>query len=145
MKRQLAQLSRDHHKALVVAKRLREARESTAGEARDGFLEYWREHGRRHFRLEEEILLPAYARHGDPAHADVVKVLVDHVVIRREADALGREQDPPLARVRELGERLAAHTRFEERQLFPLIEEALPPADLAELVDALERAERADR
>ena len=27
----------------------------------------WEEHGREHFRLEEEILLPAYAHHGDPA------------------------------------------------------------------------------
>jgi hypothetical protein len=46
MQRKLAQLSRDHHLALVAAKRLRDAGEATAGDARERFLAYWREHGR---------------------------------------------------------------------------------------------------
>jgi hypothetical protein len=29
---------------------------------------YWEEHAREHFRLEEEILLPAYAYHDNPHH-----------------------------------------------------------------------------
>ena len=62
----LAALSRDHHHALVVAQRLKRASETTAAEARDAFLEYWRADGQRHFREEEDILLPAYAGFGNP-------------------------------------------------------------------------------
>jgi hypothetical protein len=69
-------------------------------------------------------------------------VLVDHLVIRRDADALAREREPQVERLRALGELLASHTRFEERRLFPMIEEALPPRDLADVIAALERAER---
>jgi hypothetical protein len=78
----LASLSRDHHQALVVAQQLRRATDATAAEARTAFLSYWSRHGRLHFRLEEEVLFPAYAGHGDPH---------DPVVLR----ALGRARDDP--------------------------------------------------
>jgi hypothetical protein len=41
----LSALSRDHHHALVIAQRLRRASETTASDARDAFLEYWRADG----------------------------------------------------------------------------------------------------
>jgi hypothetical protein len=37
----LASLSRDHHQALVVAQKLRQASDATAPEARETFLAYW--------------------------------------------------------------------------------------------------------
>ena len=61
----LQPLSRDHHQALSVAQKLRRADAGTAPGVRDAFLEFWRSHGRDHFRSEEEILLPAFAGHGD--------------------------------------------------------------------------------
>ncbi len=54
----LQELSCDHHHALVVAQRLKRAEPPNAGAARDAFGEYWSSDGRRHFREEEEILLP---------------------------------------------------------------------------------------
>jgi hypothetical protein len=60
----LAQLSRDHHHGLVVAQRLRRAADTTAGAAREAFLTFWDEEGRDHFRIEEEVLPPAFARRG---------------------------------------------------------------------------------
>jgi iron-sulfur cluster repair protein YtfE (RIC family) len=47
----------------------------------------------------------------------------------------------PVAALHELGDRLAEHVRLEERQLFPLIEEAMPAAQLAVVAVALESAE----
>jgi hypothetical protein len=38
--------------------------------------------------------------------------------------------------------RLADHVRLEERELFPLIEQALPPAQLATVGAKLARAEK---
>jgi hypothetical protein len=137
----LASLSRDHHHALVVAQRLRRATERSAGAARDGFLDYWTAHGRRHFRLEEELLLPAYAGYGDAHHPLVLRALGDHVAIRHRAERL--RVDAPLTALHELGAGLADHVRLEERELFPLIERAMPPAELAALAGALDAAERA--
>jgi hypothetical protein len=81
MKREsaLIPLSQDHHVALFVAQRLRRAAPATINEARAAFLTYWNEHGRDHFSLEEELLLPAYAEYGDPHHRVVARVLCDHV------------------------------------------------------------------
>lgn len=143
MKRSVAlqPLSRDHHQALAVAQRLRRADgESEAAAARDAFLEFWRSHGNEHFREEEELLLPAYAEHGDPGHPLVVRVLVEHVVIRQRARRLAGSAAPAAADLRDLGERLASHVRLEERELFPLIESALP----GDALDALARALAAD-
>lgn len=139
----LVSLSRDHHKALSVAQKLRRATAETAGEARAVVLAYWQGHGRAHFRLEEEVLLPAYAGHGDPHHPLVGRVLCDHVAIRHRVDALARDPAPTVAALHELGLHLADHVRLEERELFPLIEQAMPDAQLAAVAVALDQAERA--
>lgn len=132
----LAPLSRDHHHALVVAQRLKRATQSTAGGAREAFLDYWRADGQRHFREEEDILLPCYAGHGDPDLPIVARVLIDHVRIRRLAHEIAGE-GPSIGVLHALGEQLGDHVRREERELFPLIEQALPEADLARLVQLL--------
>jgi uncharacterized protein (UPF0264 family) len=137
----LVTLSRDHHQALSVAQKLRRATADTAQEARSAFVAYWEEHGRAHFRLEEELLLPAYAAHADPHHPLVARALCDHVAIRAHADALAVDEAPDPATLRELGEGLADHVRLEERELFRLIEAALPAARLAAVAAALEHAE----
>jgi hypothetical protein len=141
----LVRLSHDHHQALVVAQQLRRANIQTSDEARAAFLAFWDGHGRAHFWLEEEVLLPAYAAHGDSHHPVVAQVLCDHVAIRQRADALSRGPASTEADLNELGVRLAEHVRLEERQLFPLIEEAMPHTSLAAVADAFEQAERATR
>lgn len=134
----LAILSRDHHHALVVAQLLRRAGEQDAHSARAGFLAYWEAEGRRHFQLEEESLLPAYAVHGDARHPLVLRVLGDHVLIRAMASQLAAAPQPKITALHELGAALAAHVRLEERELFGLIEEAMPPERLLELARELE-------
>ena len=52
---------------------------------------------------------------------------------------------PIPAALRELGERLESHIRFEERVLFPMIEEALPVDELERLGAAFARAEADQR
>jgi hemerythrin-like domain-containing protein len=133
----LIPLSRDHHHALVIAARLTRATPETAAAAREAFLEYWEQAGRRHFREEEEILLPAYAAHGDPHHQTVARVLCEHVDIRARADALARAPEPAVDALQDLGSALATHVRLEERGLFPLIEQTLPEADLERLAALL--------
>jgi iron-sulfur cluster repair protein YtfE (RIC family) len=132
----LAPLSRDHHHALVIAQRLKCADEATAADARQAFLEYWRADGQRHFREEEDILLPSYAGHGDLEAPIVARALIDHVRIRRLANELAADT-APLGALHALGQQLGEHVRREERELFPLIERALPEAELARLLRLL--------
>jgi iron-sulfur cluster repair protein YtfE (RIC family) len=140
----LEQLSRDHHQALFQAMRLKRADDENAGEVLADFLDFWFGTGFLHFRAEEEVLLPAYSAYGDASREEVVRVLVDHVEIRREAHELGAlTSDPEPQRLHALGERLDAHVRHEERVLFPLIEEALPDDELARVARGVDEVEAA--
>jgi hemerythrin-like domain-containing protein len=137
----LAPLSRDHHQGLFVALQLKRADPDTAAEAREAFVSFFEHEGARHFRLEEELLLPAYARHAEPDQPAVVRVLLDHLDLRRRAQDLVTCSEPDVAELHELGARLEGHIRHEERVLFPLIEEALPVEELYRLSVAFDRAD----
>jgi hemerythrin-like domain-containing protein len=134
----LAQLSRDHHRGLVVAQQLNRATVATAAAARDAFLRFWEQEGQQHFRAEEEVLLPALARRCPPTHEAVVRVVTDHIELRRRAFDVAK--DLAVDELRTLGARLNSHIRHEERVLFPLIEAELSDDELAELAVALEQA-----
>lgn len=135
----LAELSRDHHHALVVAQRLRRADRAGAADARERFLGYWESEGRKHFREEEEVLLPACAGHLDPDQPLIARVLTDHVRIRHLAGEIAANDVPPVALLHEVGSQLERHVRREERELFPLIEQAMPDSELRRLVGLLAR------
>lgn len=137
----LAILSRDHHRALVIAQALIRADGDTLAAAHARFCDFWAADGRRHFWLEEDLLLPAYALHGDPRHPLVLQVLGDHVAIRAQARRLASASTPGLELLHELGTALAAHVRLEERELFPIIEAAMPSAELLDLARTIEMAE----
>lgn len=68
-------------------------------------------------------------------------MLTDHVWTRARIAALRDAGEAPVAEVRELGERLDAHVRHEERVLFPAIERALSPGQLEALGRAVASAE----
>jgi hypothetical protein len=104
----LVPLSRDHHHALVGARRLRQATAADAADSTHAFLVHWEEEEQAHFRLEEEILLPAYAARGDGGHPAIARALLDQVMVRR--DVLRLAEAPPLEVVHELGARLAAQS-----------------------------------
>ncbi|HEX5620207.1 MAG TPA: hemerythrin domain-containing protein [Solirubrobacteraceae bacterium] len=136
----LQPLSRDHHVALVAAQRLRRAGADDADDARAVFLEFWNKHGAHHFRVEEDVLLPAFAAYGDPADERIVQMLVQHVRIRAATAALAAG-DADLEEMHALGTALEQHVRLEEREVFPLIEATLPEQAAERLVDAVLGAE----
>jgi hypothetical protein len=139
----LAELSRDHHQALVVARDLRRASPVQTGGPASAFLAFWAADCRDHFRLEEEILLPAYAVHGAPDHPTVLRMVVDHMIIRRDAELVAGGASAP--ELRRLGEALASHVRLEERHVFPLVEETLSVSELDRLGCRLAEAVAATR
>jgi hypothetical protein len=136
----LRPLSREHLGALLAAKAMREA--EALEEASTAFLDFWRKDGLRHFRIEEEVLLPGWAADAEVDRDGVHRMLDEHLEVRRGALRL-EAGELALEEARELGVLLHDHVRFEERQLFPLIEEALDAASLAKLAVAIEEAEAA--
>jgi hypothetical protein len=133
----LTPLSHDHQHALDAALRLRRADDSTVAAATAYFREFFEREGRRHFAIEEELVLPALPA-DDPEWAPgVERVRADHQAIRAAA---GATHDAASARA--LGERLNDHVRFEERTLFEIIERRLPAGELRRLGEVIARAER---
>lgn len=133
---QLAPLSRDHHVALEVALRLRRADAATVADAVARFGTYWQEHGAAHFEQEERALLPVLPADDAALQAAAARVLDEH----RELHALAQTALADPTDVQEaaaLGELLHAHVRFEERELFPLVEDRLPPDVLDGVAAAL--------
>jgi Hemerythrin HHE cation binding domain len=128
---ELTPLSHDHHQALFAAQQLKRAEDPAP--AIDVLLGFWRAHGRDHFRIEEEILLPGWIE-GDPT-ADremAARISEEHLAIRARVRRAERDE-LSVNELHELGALLADHVRFEERELFPLIEAALEPGAIAEL------------
>jgi hypothetical protein len=137
----LAALSRDHHHALEAARRLHRAGAGDLDAVVAHLQAFWHPRGRRHFEIEERLILPALPETDRAWHGAAARVRDEHVRIRAAVDALGSAGGVDAAH--ELGLLLHDHVRFEERHLFALLEERLPEDDLARLGDAIERAEAA--
>jgi hemerythrin-like domain-containing protein len=136
---ELTPLSRDHHKALSAAQRLSRA-EDEAAACRE-LLDFWTSHGSRHFQIEEDVLLPAWLELDPAADGEMAaRTVREHLEIRT-AVRRARHSDSDLNDLRAVGKLLADHVRFEERELFPLIESRLDSASLADLGREIDAAE----
>jgi hypothetical protein len=123
-------LSSQHHDALVLSRRLAEFAGSVSWSSKDATRlgdEFDREIDP-HFRVEEELLLPAL-RQVDQMPL-VVRTEVDHAFLR---NAVAAARTGNAAAALAFGERLRAHVRFEEGELFPVCEATLPSAVLYEV------------
>ena len=139
----LAALSRDHHHALEAALRLRRAGAGELDAAIAHLQTFWEPRGRRHFEIEERLLLPALPETDPGWGAAAGRVRDEHARIRAAVDGLrgGGRGEESLEAAHGLGRLLRDHVRFEERDLFGLLEARLPERDLARLGEAVERAE----
>ena len=133
----LRSLSRDHHKALSVALDLR--RFQDVGQASGRFLEFWPD-GALHFRIEEEVLLPYWELLGTVNAEAVARLSAEHRALRAAALEVSAGT-ASLSSLRNLGAKLAAHVRFEERELFPIIEADLGEHELETLARVVAEAE----
>ena len=141
-------LSQHHHFALTQALLMRRATQAPAAkraaavrQAAEKFLHFWEKTGRQHFREEEEVLLPAYARHKRlDQHAAIIRLLADHAQIRSQIEDLAAALEGSSPRpdtlancVAGLAQALHDHVRFEENEVFPQMEKVLGESALAAL------------
>ncbi|QQE78668.1 hemerythrin domain-containing protein [Alicyclobacillus sp. SO9] len=79
----LQELSRHHHHALVVAMNLKRAQIEDVTKLRQEVIQFWDDSGNHHFREEEDVLLPTYAKYKDlQDDENVIRMLIEHVQIR---------------------------------------------------------------
>lgn len=140
----LRSLSEHHHHALVRALEIRRAEEGPESErsellrqAGEILVRFWKTAGQLHFREEEEILLPAYARHARLDESpQIMRMLAEHALIRAKVEQLEQTLEtgqPVESEILALGRLLQDHVRLEEDEIFPHIEAALGEQELRAL------------
>lgn len=117
----LQPLSRQHHTALVLARACEQAAKANDAELLhqtcQRVLNMFDAELAPHFKIEEEQLLPLLQ---DPATITLrVRTLADHQHLREMLPSIADNDGQTLAR---FGTCLYDHVRFEERQLFPVLE-----------------------
>jgi len=135
-------LSQHHHFALIQALEMRRAAEAPAEQLAaaiqkqaEKFVRFWHKTGHIHFREEEEVLLPAYSRHGRlDRDAGVMRMLADHAEIRAAVKDFEKRLAAKIAiepeEIARVGKLLHDHVRLEENELFPRIEKTLGEENL---------------
>jgi hemerythrin-like domain-containing protein len=117
----LQDLSREHHAALRLALQARRAAASgdhaLIDSAAAAVIVAFHTELDPHFVIEEQTLLPLLTQ---PGEGEVVtRIEHEHAELRRLSALL---QEPDAATLAAFGELLNAHVRFEEREMFPLLE-----------------------
>lgn len=135
----LVPLTHDHHHVLAQARRLKDVSKLETDTDRrnlvNDFLNFYFGRVIRHFHEEEELFFASVVdeeRARDLVTRAVLEHLRLHALVRSARRQLSTgESDPGL--LTEISELLTEHVRFEEDQLFPLIEELIPEEELNDL------------
>jgi hemerythrin-like domain-containing protein len=129
----LAPLSRDHHHALAIARRLTRATAGDAAQVAQAFVEFLIGHELSHFALEEAVLLPAVETTAEGGRLGA-QMVDQHAQLCHDLRGLQAAAGPPEpTELREIGQRLREHVLLEERELFPYLEQTLSDAELTAL------------
>jgi len=132
---ELRKLSEDHHHGLVLARRAR-----LAGDGDEDFstAQVWEEIERKfknelepHFRIEEKYLAPPLVILGEVALIE--RFNEDHRILRKSVSDKSARLPSAL---KQFGEILERHIRFEERELFEIAQQRLSSDDLKEIEKA---------
>lgn len=131
--KELAPLSREHHEGLLFVWKIRQGLKLAVTKERMGrFCTWsWASHFAAHFQKEEAELLPVLGE----AHPMMEKMLEEHEAIADKFAEIMRK--PTIPALERLAQIINYHIRFEERQLFPLIEQVVTSAQLAAIGEAL--------
>jgi iron-sulfur cluster repair protein YtfE (RIC family) len=124
----LIPLTHDHHHALAQARRLRisaaRPQQERTAQARE-FIDFFESDTLVHFREEEELVFPLVI--DDPeAETALARLMLEHLRIHAGVHKLRDELESDAVRgntLASIAEQLETHVRFEEKTIFPLIEQ----------------------
>lgn len=117
----IVKLSRDHHTTLLFCWKIRNGLKNSAEPGRIvKYVQYFRDiHMLPHFKQEEEILFAPVK------DKQVQKALDDHKNILQQVELVVKDGTDIESRLMNLADTVDNHVRYEERELFPHLEEVL--------------------
>jgi iron-sulfur cluster repair protein YtfE (RIC family) len=121
---ELQPLSRQHHNGLLFCLLLQKGIKKAAdAEVMKAFIQdFWYKDLQHHFQLEEQFLDPLQKKY-DVLLEPLGRMMQEHYEIKNIINEISL--NPSYQSINELREKLDAHVRFEERMLFPLIEQTI--------------------
>jgi len=133
--KQLTPLLKDHHDGLLFAWKIKQGLKNGADiKLIAKYVQwFWKNHLQEHFREEEQILAPHL-----PEDNKLLKQMIDeHHGIESMVHINENIADEIL--LLNLAQAIDEHIRFEERQLFPYAEKAIPEKELNLIYDQLSK------
>jgi hypothetical protein len=134
----LIPLTHEHHHTLAQARRLKEADAENAATVRrtaDDFVNFYLGRARHHFREEEELFFAPLVD-DEVVGPLIARAVADHLRLHAQVRDLRKQLsdgDVASGLLGEIAALLEAHVRFEEQELFPLIEAGIPEDELMDL------------
>jgi hypothetical protein len=136
--KQLTPLSKDHHDGLLFAWKIKQGLKNGADiKLIAGYVQwFWKNHLQEHFKEEEEILAPHL-----PVNNELLnQMMEEHLEIESMIHINENIADENL--LLNLARLIDDHIRFEERQLFPYAEKAIPEKELNIIYEQLTKEPR---
>jgi hemerythrin-like domain-containing protein len=140
MKRQkyLASLSSDHHHGLRIAKLLKSAKDASGAEQeniKNKLTGFFKNELKKHFEEEESFLVPPLK--DNPL---IMQMCEEHKKLNELFNLItASKADELKEKLISFGSLLEAHIRFEERELFPMIEQTLSEEILTKICRQIEK------
>lgn len=118
---ELVPLSRDHHSGLLLCWKIRTGIKKGIEEERIAayILFYYRSYLEEHFRQEEEYIFPLVGGQ----NIRTQRALAEHRQIEAQIHKLDNSEKIGYSSLEELAKMLDDHIRYEERELFPYLEQ----------------------
>ena len=131
-------LSREHHFGLLFGWKLRQGLKfGIEPERMKGYITYfWEGNLREHFATEERLLFQ------DKSDDMVAEGIKQHKGIQHLVEKIKQSEQPIVAQMNELADLVSDHIRFEERELFPHLEEKFSDLELINIGRILEELHR---
>ena len=135
----LVPLTHDHHHTLAQARRLLDVSKMSDETQRrnlaNDFVNFYFGRALRHFHEEEELFFAPVVDHPE-ARDLVARAVSDHLRLHALVRTVKRQLssgDADGEVLRQISKMLTEHVRFEEQELFPLIERLIPEDELKDL------------
>jgi hemerythrin-like domain-containing protein len=132
----LVPLSHDHHHGLVVVRHIRNGLKlkTHPGRITAYVRDFWQGDLQRHFKEEETVVFSLLPQ-SDPG---IQQALLEHRQLSSLIEQMDDESEAELFAA--FADLLETHIRFEERRLFPAIEQRLSMGELLKVGEALQHS-----
>ncbi len=128
--------SHEHHHGLVFAVRLKKASQTDSVTLKKYITDFWDNALDNHFKKEEDLFLHLLT------NKDLKKqFLEEHQVINSIVKDIQISNNSIVQKALELSEQLKLHVKFEEKQLFPWLQENLSVEELNKIGTSLNKVE----